>query len=99
MRGRRAHPGHLVGRNGRSHAGTADEKPTVYPPLGDCPGDLEGDLRVGDVRCGQVDDAAHAPVPGQSFLKSVLQEDSIARGTDGDSHAPSLSGLATQGEP
>ena len=68
------------------------------PPLGDCPGDLEGDLRVGDLRRGQVDDVAHTPVLSQSFRKSVLQEGSIARGTDGDSHAPSLSGLATQGE-
>ena len=67
-------------------------------PLGDCPGDLEGDLRVGDLRCGQVDDVAHTPVLSQSFRKSVLQEGSIARGTDGDSHAPSLSGLVTEGE-
>ena len=73
--------------------------PPVDPPLGDCPGDLEGDLRVGDLRCGQVEDVAHAPVLDQSFLKSVLQKGSIARGTDGDSHALSLSGLAAQGEP
>ena len=99
VRGRRTHPRDLVGGDGGSHAGAADENTAVGPPLGDRSGDPEGDLRVGDLRRGQVEDVAHAPVLGQSFRKSVLQEGSIARGTDGDSHAPSLSGLAAQGEP
>ena len=99
VRGRRTHARHLVGGDGGTHTGPADENTAVGPPLGDRSGDPEGDLRVGDVRSGQVDDVTHALVPGQSFLKSVLQEDSIARGTDGDSHAPSLSGLIAEGEP
>jgi len=74
------------------------ETPPGTPPRGGRSGDPEGDLRVGDLRRGQVDDVAHALVLGQSFRKSVLQEGSIARGTDGDSHALSLSGLVTEGE-
>ena len=72
--------------------------PPVDPPLGDRSGDPEGDLRVGDVRCGQVDDVAHALILDQPLFDGLLQEGSVAWSADGDSHAPSLSGLVTEGE-
>ena len=99
MRGRRAHTRHLVGGDGGSHTGPTDEHTAVGPPLGDRSCHPEGDLRVGDVRSGQVDDVAHTHVLDQSLLNSVLQKGSVARGTNGDSHNPSVSGHAAQGEP
>ena len=88
VRGRRTHSRDLVGGNGGSDAGTADENTTVGPPLGDRSGDLEGDLRVSDVRRGQVDDVAHALILDQQLFDDVLQESSVAWSADGDSHVP-----------